>query len=78
AIAAILVLAVAQLVVQMLFFLHVGSETGPRLNLASFAITVALIMIVVLGSIWIMGHLNYRMMASPSAMQDYIKSQQGF
>lgn len=78
AVAAILVLAVAQLVVQMLLFLHVGSETGPRLNLASFVLAVALILIIVLGSVWIMGHLNYRMMASPSAMQDYIRSQQGF
>lgn len=78
AVAAILALAVAQLVVQMILFLHVGSESGPRLNLASFIVAIILILIIVLGSVWIMGHLNYRMMASPSAVQDYVKSQQGF
>jgi hypothetical protein len=32
----------------------------------------------VIGSIWIMGHLNYNMMASPSDMNSYIQSQDGF
>jgi cytochrome o ubiquinol oxidase subunit IV len=77
-VAAILVLAVVQLAVQMLFFLHIGSESGGGLNLFTFLTTLSMVLIIVAGSIWIMAHLNYSMMASPSMMQDYIQSQQGF
>lgn len=77
-IAAILTLAVVQLAVQLLFFLHLGSgrERGPRFLI--FAGTVGLVLIIVIGSVWIMNHLNYRMMASPAQMQRYISGQQGF
>ena len=74
-VAAVLALAFVQLVVQMLFFLP-GS--GQRWNLGTFLATVVLILIIVTGSIWIMSHLNYRMMSSPSEMQGYIQGQQGF
>ncbi|HTM67819.1 MAG TPA: cytochrome o ubiquinol oxidase subunit IV [Candidatus Binatia bacterium] len=77
-VAALLGLAVAQLVVQMWFFLHIGEETGGRLKLATFLVTLMLVLIVVAGSIWIMGHLNYQMMSSPGAMQKYIEGQQAF
>jgi cytochrome o ubiquinol oxidase operon protein cyoD len=74
-VAALLALAFVQLGVQMYYFLP-GS--GQRWNLGTFLATVALIAIVVGGSIWIMDHLNYRMMSSPTEMQRYIQSQQGF
>ena len=76
--AAILVLAVVQLVVQLLFFLHLGSgaERGSRFLI--LAGTIGLVLIIVTGSIWIMNRLNYRMMASPAQMQQYISGQQGF
>lgn len=76
--AALLGLALAQLVVQMLFFLHLGAESGQRLNLVTFIVTVVLVLIVIAGSIWIMGHLNYAMMVSPDKMQEYIDGQQAF
>ena len=76
--AAILVLAVVQLIVQLLFFLHLGSgkERGSRFLI--FAGTLGLVLIIVIGPIWIMNHLNYNMMASPAQMRQYISSQQGF
>lgn len=74
-ITALLALAFVQLTVQMAFFLP-GS--GQRWNLGTFLATVSLIAIVVAGSIWIMGHLDYRMMSSPEEMQRYIEGQQGF
>jgi cytochrome o ubiquinol oxidase operon protein cyoD len=76
--AAILALALVQLVVQLFFFLHLGSgaERGSRFLI--FAGTVGLVLIIVAGSIWIMDRLNYRMMASPAQMQQYISGQQGF
>ena len=39
---------------------------------------MGIILIVVVGSIWIMDHLNYNMMASPADMNTYIQSQDGF
>jgi cytochrome o ubiquinol oxidase subunit IV len=74
----ILVLAVVQLVVQMLFFLHLGSGAGARWRMGVFFATLGLVIIVVLGSLWIMNHLNYNMMMSPTQMQQYINDQQGF
>ena len=75
---AILALAVVQLAVQLLFFLELGSETGSRWRLTTFLMTFGFVLIVVAGSIWIMAHLNYGMMASPDATMQYIQSQQGF
>jgi cytochrome o ubiquinol oxidase operon protein cyoD len=75
---ALLVLGVAQLLVQLIFFMHLAGESGPRWRLGVFASTVGIILIVVIGSIWIMNHLNYNMMASPADMNTYIQSQDGF
>lgn len=75
AIATVLVLAVVQLFVQLIFFLHIGKESGPKWKLAAFASTLGIVIIIVIGSIWIMDHLNYNMMASPSEMNQYIQSQ---
>jgi cytochrome o ubiquinol oxidase operon protein cyoD len=74
----ILALAVLQLVVQMLFFLHVAAQPGRRWKLTIFFATLGLVIIITLGSLWIMNHLNYNMMASPSEMNQYIQDQQGF
>ena len=66
----ILVLAVAQLIAQLFLFLHLGREKKPRWNMLIFSSTVGLILIVILGSLWIMGHLNYNM--TPQQIRDYI------
>lgn len=75
---AVLILAVIQLLVQLIFFMHLASENGPRWKLAVFISTIGIILIIVVGGIWIMNHLNYNMMASPSQMNNYIQSQDGF
>ncbi len=75
---AIFGLAAAQLVVQLLCFLDLGFGSGSRWRMATFVATVGLVMVIVAGSVWIMGHLNYSMMASPDEMTRYIRSQQGF
>jgi cytochrome o ubiquinol oxidase operon protein cyoD len=71
--AAILTLAVVQLVVQLLFFLHLGSAGGWKLSV--LLSTIALVLIIVIGSIWIMNHLNYSM--TPAQMDQYMQDQQG-
>lgn len=76
--ATLLALALAQLVTQMVFFLAIGAETGRRWKLQALAAAFGMVLVIVVASIWIMGHLNYSMMASPDAMRTYIQSQQGF
>jgi cytochrome o ubiquinol oxidase operon protein cyoD len=74
---AVLTLAVIQLIVQLFTFLHLGNESGEHWNLVLLLSTLGIILIVVVGSIWIMNHLNYNMMASPGEMNAYIQSQDG-
>ena len=73
--ATILTLAMIQLIVQLYFFLHLGSETGSRWKLAMFVSTIVFVLLIVVGSLWIMGHLNYNM--TPAQMNQYMQDQQG-
>lgn len=54
--------AVVQLIVQLVFFLHLGRETKPRWNYIVFLFMVLVLVIVVVGSLWIMDNLEYNMM----------------
>lgn len=58
----IVVLGVIQLLVQLVFFLHLSSESKPRWNLTAFLFTVLIVAILVIGAIWIMDNLDYNMM----------------
>lgn len=68
-------LALVQFIVQMVFFLHVGSERRPRLKLAVMGMMLGVVLILVIGTLWIMNNLNYRMMQSPDMMRHYLQSQ---
>lgn len=70
------VLAIAQLLVQLILFLHLGSEPTPRWNLRVALFAALVVFIVVAGSIWIMSHLNYHVM-TPSEVNSYLHSQDG-
>lgn len=58
----ILVCAVAQIFVQLIFFLHMNSSSEQLWNTTSAVFTVLIVAIVVVGSIWIMEHLNHNML----------------
>jgi cytochrome o ubiquinol oxidase operon protein cyoD len=60
--AVIIGFAVLQLVIQVVFFLHLGREPKPRWNLLFFMNTVSIILLIVVGSLWIINHLHYNMM----------------
>ena len=64
----ILTLAVIQTVVQLILFLHLGEETKPKWKLLTFFFMLSILIIVVLGSLWIMAELDYNMMPSMSSM----------
>ncbi len=55
-------LAFLQAFVQLKLFLHLGQESHPRWKFLTFLFMVLVLAILVLGSIWIMYHLNYRQM----------------
>ena len=55
-------LCVAQLLVQLLRFLHLGSARDQLVNAAIFICTTLLIGIVVAGSLWVMHNANVNMM----------------
>jgi len=56
------VLAVVQILIQVIYFLHIGSEKGTRWNLISFVFSLIMIFIIVAGSLWVMYNLNTNMM----------------
>jgi cytochrome o ubiquinol oxidase operon protein cyoD len=68
-------LAVVQLVVQLVFFLHLGRAKGSRWNLAAFFFMLLVLLIIVGGSLWIMYSLNYNMQMSPQDMDKYMRAQ---
>lgn len=71
----ILALAVVQLVVQLVCFLHMGSDRDPFSRTGTFLFTVGMALIIVIGSLWIMKNLDYRMHISSEAMQEYMLKQ---
>ena len=58
----LLILAVLQFIVQSICFLNVWGEKGPRWNLLVYISTISIVIVIVVFSIWVMDHLNYRMM----------------
>jgi cytochrome o ubiquinol oxidase operon protein cyoD len=73
-VAVIIVLAVSQLLVQLLFFLHLSRESRPRWNLIVLLFAAMVLLIVVLGSLWIMNNLNYHH-PNQDQINKYIRSQ---
>ncbi len=71
---AIMLCAALQLVVQVVFFLHIGEDAKPRWKSISFAFTSFVILILVGGSLWIMYNLNYHTMTQ-TQMYEYIETQ---
>ena len=68
--AAVMGLAVAQVVVHMVFFLHMNSRSEGGWNLLALLFTLLLVLIVLSGSLWVMYHLNANMMPpSPDDMR---------
>ncbi len=57
----IVLLGVAQLVVQLVFFLHVNAKSKARWNLIALLFTILMVLILAIGSLWIMHNLDYSM-----------------
>ncbi len=54
----ILALGAAQIVVHVVYFLHMDAKAEEGWNLMSFLFTATLLIIMMVGSMWIMAHLH--------------------
>jgi cytochrome o ubiquinol oxidase operon protein cyoD len=66
---AICVLAIAQMGVHLVFFLHLTTGADNTNNILALAFGLLIVFLVVGGSIWIMGHLNHNMMPMDQLMR---------
>jgi cytochrome o ubiquinol oxidase operon protein cyoD len=61
----ILAFAAVQMVVHMVYFLHLNAKVEGGWSLLALTFTVALVVIMLAGSIWVMYHMNANMMPVP-------------
>jgi cytochrome o ubiquinol oxidase operon protein cyoD len=68
----ILAFAAVQMVVHMVYFLHMNAKAEGGWSLLALTFTIALVVILLAGSVWVMVHLNTNMMPmpDPSAMRN--------
>ncbi|AWL07491.1 cytochrome o ubiquinol oxidase subunit IV [Massilia oculi] len=58
----ILAFAGVQLIMQMMYFLHLNSKAEGGWNMMALILTIVILVIVMAGSIWVMHHMNTNMM----------------
>ena len=61
----LVVLAIAQMGVHLVFFLHITSGPDNTNNVLALAFGVLIVFLVMIGTIWIMGHMNANMAPTP-------------
>lgn len=66
---ALLVLAVAQMGIHLIFFLHITTDPDNENNVLALAFGVLIVCLIVFGSLWVMGHLNHNMAPMQELMQ---------
>lgn len=66
---ALIVFAIAQMGVHLVFFLHITTGPDSTNNVMALAFGVLIVILVVGGSLWIMAHLNANMMPVDRGMQ---------
>ena len=66
---ALAVLAIAQMGVHLVFFLHITTGPDNVNNVLALAFGVLIVFLVVTGSLWIIAHMNQNMMPMDRIMQ---------
>ena len=66
---ALSVLALAQMGVHLVFFLHITSGSDSVNNVMALAFGLLIVMLLVFGSLWIMTHLDHNVMPMERMMQ---------
>lgn len=67
--------AVVQIVVHMIFFLHMNTRSENGWTMMAAIFTIVLVVITLSGSMWVMYHLNHNMMPQMQAMSAHDMSQ---
>jgi cytochrome o ubiquinol oxidase operon protein cyoD len=73
--AAALAAAALQFLVQTRFFLHLTKQDSTPMMRQSMLFMGIMLLIIVIGSLWIMMNLNYNMGMAPEQMQEYMLKQ---
>lgn len=71
----LVVLAIAQMGVHLVFFLHITSGPDNTNNVLALAFGVMIVFLVMIGTIWIMAHMNVNMGVNPEVMN--LQTQRG-
>ena len=67
------VLAIAQMGIHLVFFLHITTGPDDTNNVLALAFGILIVVLVVAGSLWIMTDLNENMMMSPELMNLHLQ-----
>ena len=66
---ALVVLAIAQMGVHLVFFLHITTGADNTNNILALAFGIMIVILVVAGSLWIMANLNHNMLQMDQLMR---------
>ncbi len=70
-VAAIMILGAVQIVVHMVYFLHMNTKSEGGWTMMALIFTIIIVAIALIGSLWVMYHLNTNMMVmSPEMMKN--------
>ena len=69
----LIVLAIAQMGVHLVFFLHITTAPDNTNNVLALAFGILIVFLVIAGSVWIMTNLNDNMMPSPELMNKHMQ-----
>ncbi|KEZ02602.1 cytochrome C oxidase subunit III, partial [Burkholderia sp. MSh2] len=56
-------LAFVQIIVHLVYFLHMNSSSGQRWNVMAFSYTVLTAAILIIGTLWVMHNVSMNMMS---------------
>lgn len=62
---ALVALAVAQMGIHLVFFLHITTAPDNTNNVLALAFGVLIVFVLVFGTVWVMAHMNQNMMSMP-------------
>jgi cytochrome o ubiquinol oxidase operon protein cyoD len=69
--ALVMILGAIQIVVHMVYFLHLDTKSEGGWNMMAMIFTIVIVVIALSGSLWVMYHLNNNMMPmSPDVMRN--------
>ena len=71
---ALIVLAIAQMGVHLVFFLHMTTAPDSVNNILALAFGVLIVLLILAGTIWIMGTMNHNMAVSDGTMRMHMEN----